>query len=191
MQSLINSKYFLWTVLSVLWAALVYRYGANNIVYGEFIHSTGEMSARMMMLAMAVTPLRLLFPGADWTTWLLQRRRYFGVAAFAFASPHLAAYVIRLDPARIANEALELGMLTGWAAFAIFMALALTSNDWSVRRLGRRWKTLHRFVYAAAALTFAHWILTAFDPLVGALHLSVIAILEGFRIWKTYVAVRS
>lgn len=182
--ALINSKYVLWSVLGALWIAPVYRYAAGATVYGEFIHITGELSARMMMLALAVTPLRLMFPGAGWTKWLLRQRRALGVAAFAFAAPHLVAYIIRLEPARIASEASELGMLTGWVAFVIFIALALTSNDWSMRQLGRRWKFLHRLVYAAAALTFAHWILTAFDPLAGSLHLSVLAALEGYRVWK-------
>jgi sulfoxide reductase heme-binding subunit YedZ len=96
----------------------------------------------------------------------------------------LAAYIIRLEPARVASEAGELGMLTGWIAFVIFVALALTSNNWSVKQIGRRWKMLHRFVYVAAIFTFAHWILTAFDPLTGTLHLSVIAALEAYRLWK-------
>jgi methionine sulfoxide reductase heme-binding subunit len=184
LQALINSKYTLWIVLSAAWLVAVYRYVLGETVYGEFVHTTGELSARLMMLALAATPLRLMFPGAGWAMWLVRQRRALGVAAFAFASPHLAAYIIRLEPARIASEALELGMLTGWVAFVIFVALALTSNDWSVRQMGRRWKTLHRLVYVAAALTFAHWILTAFDPLAGLLHLSVLAFLEGYRIWK-------
>jgi sulfoxide reductase heme-binding subunit YedZ len=138
----------------------------------------------MMILALAITPLRLMFPGAGWPKWLMRHRRALGVAAFAFAALHLAAYIIRLEPARVASEAGELGMLTGWIAFVIFVALALTSNNWSVKQIGRRWKMLHRFVYVAAIFTFAHWILTAFDPLTGTLHLSVIAALEAYRLWK-------
>ena len=67
----------------------------------------------------------------------------------------------------------------------IFVPLAITSNDVSVRRLRRLWKRLHRWVYAAALLTFAHWVITAYDPTAGLIHLAVLAALEGFRLWKT------
>lgn len=184
LQTIINSKYTLWIVLSAVWVVPVYRYVLGDSFYGEFILVSGELSARLMILALAATPLRLMFPKSGWTKWLIRHRRTMGVAAFAFAVPHLAAYIIRLEPARIAAEAGQLGMLTGWIAFVIFIALALTSNDWSVRQLGRRWKSLHRWVYVAAIFTFAHWILTAFDPLEGTIHLSVVAGLEAYRIWK-------
>ncbi|MGH8167479.1 MAG: sulfite oxidase subunit YedZ, partial [Woeseiaceae bacterium] len=55
----------------------------------------------------------------------------------------------------------------------------------SVRRLKRKWKTLHRAVYFAAALTFAHWLLTAFDPRVGGIHLALLALLLAFRAWRS------
>ena len=73
-------------------------------------------------------------------------------------------------------------MLTGWLAFAIFLPLALTSNDASVRMLGRSWKRLHRAVYAAAVLSFAHWILEAFDPAVAYAHLAVLAAIQSARL---------
>jgi sulfoxide reductase heme-binding subunit YedZ len=126
--------------------------------------------------------LRRLFPRQAWTAWLLPRRRYLGVAAFAYATLHAAVYVLRLgDLPRIVAEALEAGLLTGWLAFAIFLPLALTSNDASVRKLGPAWKRLHRAVYAAALLSFAHWILVAFDPTSAYVHLGVLAAIETMR----------
>ena len=63
----------------------------------------------------------------------------------------------------------------------IFTALAITSNNTSVRMLGKRWKGLHRFVYAAAVLTFLHWILLAFDPLQGYIHAGVLVVIQVLR----------
>ena len=83
---------------------------------------------------------------------------------------------------RILAEALEAGMLAGWLAFAIFVPLALTSNDASMRRLGAAWKRLHRAVYVAAVLSFTHWILTAFDATAAYTHLAVLATLETVRL---------
>jgi sulfoxide reductase heme-binding subunit YedZ len=181
-----NTQYALWLLLAAPCAIMTIRYLTDGLYYGEFIHATGEFSARLLIITLAATPLRLMFPKSQWTTWLLQNRRYFGVAAFAYAVPHLLAYLWKLESvARILEEGAEPGMWTGWLALAIFLALAITSNNYSVRKLGRRWKTLHRLVYAAAILTFAHWVLTAFDPLSGLLHAGVLVVLETYRVVKS------
>ena len=166
----------------LLAALLAFGYASERVFYGELIHASGDWSVWALMLALAVTPLRRWFPRQSWTAWLVPRRRYFGVAAFAYALLHAAVYVIRQgDLPKILAEALDAGILTGWLAFAIFVPLALTSNNGSVRRLGPAWKLLHRFVYAAAVLTFAHWILVAFDPTVAVVHLAVLVAIELSR----------
>ncbi|MND05771.1 putative sulfite oxidase subunit YedZ [compost metagenome] len=48
--------------------------------------------------------------------------------------------------------------------------------------MGRRWKSLHRWVYAAAVLTFLHWVMTAFDPTVGAVHAGALVVIEAVRV---------
>jgi sulfoxide reductase heme-binding subunit YedZ len=178
-----NGHPLLWSILSLPAAVMTYRYMSGADTYGEFIHVTGELSARLLIVTLAITPLRLMFRGARWTSWLLERRRAIGVAVFAYAALHTAAYLIRkaeLD--RIVQEGLQPELLTGWIALLVFGVLAATSNDASVRRLGRSWKALHRAVYLATALTFAHWILAAFDPVPGAIHLAVAAALEACRL---------
>ena len=183
---MISSRYFLWVILLIPWIIISSQYINDDLFYGEFIRVTGEFSARLMILALAVTPLRLMFPQQRWTRWLIQSRRYFGVAAFAYALPHLLAYLVKLSSiAKIIQEGLDPGFWTGWIAILIFLALAITSNNVSVRKLGRRWKQLHRYVYLAAVLTFAHWLLVAFDPIPGLLHAAVVIALETYRIVKT------
>ena len=59
--------------------------------------------------------------------------------------------------AAIIAEAMTAGILTGWLALLIFLPLAVTSNDLSVRKLGRRWKALHRLVYVIAILGVWHY----------------------------------
>ena len=175
----------LWALLALPGAFMTYRYVQGTTFYGEYLHATGELGARLLILAMAVTPLRLLFPNAGLTRWLARRRRYLGVAAFGYALLHATAYLQRQSLTVITKEAAEFALATGWAALLVMSLLAATSSDAAVRLLGRRWKWLHRAVYAAAVLTFAHWILTAFDPLPGAAHLGVLAALEAIRVWKT------
>jgi sulfoxide reductase heme-binding subunit YedZ len=178
-----NTRYTLWLVLAAPWVIMTVRYMTGGLYYGEFIHATGEFSARLLIITLAVTPLRLMFPRSRWTIWLLQNRRYFGVAAFAYAMPHLVAYLWKLaSVAKVLEEGAEPGMWTGWIALIIFLALAITSNNFSTRKLGQRWKTLHRLVYLAAILTFVHWVLVAFDPMSGLVHAGVLIALETYRV---------
>lgn len=159
-----------------------WRYARDVITYGEVIHESGDWSVWLLIATLAVTPLRLVFPGRRWTAWLARQRRYLGVATFGYAAFHLAVYLVRkADPALIAGEGLKLELLTGWIAFALIAALAATSNDASVRWLGRGWGTLHKLVYPAAALTIAHWWLTAFDPQAAIIHSAILAALVAAR----------
>lgn len=154
------------------------QYAMGTIYYGEYLHWTGVQSARVLLLTLAVTPLVRLLPGAAAVRWLLRRRRDLGLVTFTFALAHTAAYVFRKsDLALIASEGINADLLTGWIAFLVFIALALTSNDASVRALGRNWRSLHKSVYVAAVLTYLHWVLTAFDPTTGYVHFAMLAIL--------------
>lgn len=166
---------------------MVAAYVAGTLYYGELVHTSGHLSAQLLIAALAVTPLRLMFSNARWTAWLVRQRRYLGVAAFGYAALHAAVYLHRLaDFGRIAAEARELGMLAGWLALAVMLALAATSNSALARRLRRAWKKLHRFAYAAALLTLAHWYLEAFDPVPGLVQFAALAALESYRVWHVY-----
>lgn len=178
-----NVTLIVWTMLGIPFAWLVYGWGSGKLFYGELLHQSGLVSAQLLILTMAVTPLRLMFPGARWRAILQRHRRHFGVASFAYAALHTVVYIDRKKSlALIWDEGVQLPLLTGWLAFAMFLVLALTSNDPAVRFLKRSWKKLHRLVYPAALLLFAHWLLTAFDLLSGVVHLLVLAILETARL---------
>jgi sulfoxide reductase heme-binding subunit YedZ len=181
-----TSRILLWGVLALPAAWLLAGYGRETLVYGEVVHGSGELAARLLIVTMAATPLCLLFPRARLPRWLLANRRYFGVASFAYALLHAATYLARkADAGVIVEEALEPGMAAGWVAFILMLLLAATSNNASVRWLKRAWKSLHRWVYPAAVLTCLHWVLTAFDPVGAWIQFGVLALLEGYRLWKT------
>ena len=183
LSTVLGSRYFTWVILFGPGVWLTWRYVSGALFYGEFIHVTGELSARLLIFTLAVTPLRNLFPKQRWAAWLWRQRKYLGLGAFAYAVPHMVAYLVRLsDLPRILGESVEPGMLTGWIAMFIFVALAVTSNNASVRALGKRWKSLHKLVYVAAILTFLHWILTAFDPLTGYIHAAILLGIQALRL---------
>ena len=184
-KNTLDSRYLLWAVLALPFLWLIISFRDGDLVYGEIIHASGEFSARLLILTLAITPLRLFFCESNWPNWLLHRRRYFGVAVFMYAALHTVVYLDRkIGSGLVLQEATEFSMWTGWLAMVTFVPLAVTSNDASVRRLRRRWKNLHRWVYLAALLTFTHWIFVAFDFVPGLLHFLVLLILETYRIWK-------
>lgn len=186
------SKFLSWTLLAVPLLVLTYNYlyeGTflfGEVYYGGYVHDTGRWSAWLMLAALAATPLKLTFPGSKLARWYLAQRRYLGVASFAYAGAHLMAYLARQDWARIAEDFAQTGFWTGWLAFVIFVVLAATSNDLSVRLLRRSWKNLHRLVHLAAILVFAHWALTAFDPFVAYCHIAALVLLETYRLLLVY-----
>ena len=153
-----RSRALLWFVLCLPAAAFAFGGITGGLSAHAALHPSGEMAARLMIVTMMASSLRAVLPGARWTSWLMRRRRDFGVAAFAYAVLHTAFYLIDQGTlAAVLGELGQAGIWTGWLACLIMLPLALTSNDTAVRRLGRRWKTLHRWVYPAAILMVAHW----------------------------------
>lgn len=189
LQRILNSPLSVWVLLALPWAIIVYRYLAEETYYGEFIHETGRFSVWFLLVALAITPLRLTLPRARWVQWLLLRRRYLGIAVFAYALPHMVAYLVKVETMeRILEDAEGWEMLAGWLAMLTFFFLAITSSNALVRRMGRGWKRLHRWVHPGAALVMVHWIFTAFDPFLAYVHLGLLVFIEAWRaFWTTAV----
>ena len=155
---------------------------AGDRIAMDMLHPTGEWSARFMIVAMILSPLLSLLGPRPWLNWLIQRRRALGVAAFAYALLHLAFYLIDMGNIDdIIAEFLALGIWTGWAAMLLFIPLALTSNDASMRALKAGWKRLQRFVYPAALLVLVHWIFIHNNLGPALVHFAPLALLVAAR----------
>ena len=181
----LKSRPFLWLILALpgIWIAWHWAMTPDRYGYGHAIGDTGDWAAWLLMVTLAVTPVRLLFRKAPWAMWLLRRRRDFGVASFAYAAGHTAIYLWHkgaLQP--VLEEATSSDMATGWLALALFIPLAITSNDSAVRAMKRSWKKLHRLVYPAAVLMFVHWVLASFDPTTAWIHIGIMAAIEIVRL---------
>ncbi len=179
------SRPALWLLLSLpgVWILGQWALTPRTYGFGHAIGDSGDWAAWLLMLTLAVTPVRLLFRKASWSIWLMRRRRDLGVASFGYAVLHTGIYLWKkpaLQP--VLDEATNPDMLTGWLALALFIPLAITSNDKSVRALKRSWKTLHRLVYPAAVLMFVHWVLASFDPTTAWIHIGIMAAIEIVRI---------
>ena len=159
--------------------------------YGHAIGESGDWAAWLLMATLAVTPIKLLFRKQGWAIWLMRRRRDLGVASFAYAAGHTVMYLWKKGSLGLVLAALDQDfILVGWLALALFVPLAVTSNDLSMRMLKRSWKSLHRLVYPAAVLTFLHWVWSAFDPTTAWIHVGILAAIELVRIviqWRQRV----
>ena len=144
------------------WIAYLALTGAlEPKVVTEMIHRTGQWTIRFLTLALLVTPLMR----AARYPKLVAIRRMVGVAAFAYVVAHLFLYVVdqHFALAHVASEiALRFYLTIGLVAWLGLAALAATSTDAMIRRLGgQRWKTLHSLVYAIAVLGLLHFMIQA------------------------------
>ncbi|MFN8641623.1 MAG: protein-methionine-sulfoxide reductase heme-binding subunit MsrQ [Candidatus Binatia bacterium] len=129
--------------------------GANPIE--TITHTTGDWALRFLLASLAVTPLRRL---SGWNR-LIAYRRTLGLLAFAYAALHVATYAV-LDhwfdwTAILADVRQRPYVTAGALAATCLVPLAVTSTRGWIRRLGRRWTTLHRLAYVAAVAAVTHY----------------------------------
>jgi len=147
----------------------------------EFEHLLGLWALRFLVATLAITPLRDLL-GINW----LRYRRALGLLAFWYVLMHFSTYML-LDQvlnfsAILADIAKRPFITIGMAGFVLMIPLALTSNAWSIRRLGPRWGKLHRLVYLIAAAGALHFALSV--KVVGPeqwMYIALVALLVAWR----------
>lgn len=173
-----------WLVLLVpavwtFWLGLTGGLGAEPIKALE--RELGEVALQLVVLGLCITPLRRVL-GIN----LIRFRRAIGLLAFTYVGLHLLVWLV-LDvqiPAQIWADIVKRPYVTvGFTAFVLMIPLAVTSNDRSLRRLGPRWRQLHKLTYVVAVLGAVHfiWLSKGFqiEPLI---YLAVILGLLGLRL---------
>lgn len=178
-------------LVSLIWRGATDHLGPNPVE--ALIHGTGDWTLRLLLITLAVTPLRL---ATGWA-WPVRFRRMLGLFAFFYAALHLTVY-LWLDqsfdwPAILRDIAKRPYITVGFAAFLLLIPLAVTSTRGWIRRLGRRWKRLHQAVYAIAILGVIHylWLVKADlrEPLIYA---AILAVLLAVRVpWRALGRARS
>lgn len=150
-------------ILCLLPLALLFRnfyldeLGANP--FEVLTRSTGEWTLRFILLTLAMTPLRRL----TGSVWPLRLRRMLGLFAFFYVCVHLLTYLWLdhfFDWEEIIIDIVKRPYITfGMLAFTLLLPLALTSTKNMMKRLGRRWKSLHKLIYVIAILGVLHFLL--------------------------------
>ena len=120
---------------------------------------TGRGTLRLLVITLAVTPLRRLIPTLS---WLVRFRRMLGLYAFFYACLHLMTYIWLYAgfswTAMVDDISQRRFVTAGLAAWLMLVPLALTSTAWSIRKLGgKNWNRLHRLTYFAAIAGVVHY----------------------------------
>jgi methionine sulfoxide reductase heme-binding subunit len=173
----------LYPLARIVLFGLTDRLGANPI---EFItRSTGLWTLVFLCITLAVTPLRRI---TGWNV-LLRFRRMLGLYAFFYAVLHFTTYFWFdkwFDVAEILKDIGKRPFITvGFAAFVLLIPLAVTSPKAMVRKLGRRWQTLHRAIYPIAVLAILHfWWMKAgkHDLILPKIYGAIVVALLGWRL---------
>lgn len=173
-------------LMSLTWRAFGVGGSSLGVNPIETLQDTlGQWGLRFLVITLAVTPVR------DWfnAPWLVQLRRMLGLYGFFYVLMHFLTWLI-LDQglywSGILDDIAERPFITiGFAALLMLIPLAVTSTNGMMRRLGRRWKKLHRLVYVVTLFGVWHyyWQVKADvrEPLV---YLSIVLVLLGWRVWK-------
>jgi sulfoxide reductase heme-binding subunit YedZ len=155
---------------------------------GDYItDQTGTWALGCLAAALTVTPIRRL------TGWneIIKLRRMLGLFAFFYATLHMLTWVVFIhyfDVKFMIEDVVKRPFITvGMTTFLILLVLAVTSNRFSLRKLGRRWGKLHRLVYVAAAGGTLHfWQLVKADTTEPWRWAAGFAVLFGIRLWWAY-----
>ena len=187
MRTLLKSLVFGLALVPLGWLAftvLTGRTGPNPAE--DIILTTGIWALRFLLITLAITPVRRL-AGVN---VVIQYRRMLGLFAFFYACVHLFSYMLfdRLfHVGEILTDIADRPFITaGMTALALMIPLAVTSTKGWIRRLGRRWQTLHRIVYLSAAAACLHFAwkvkVVVGEPVYYA---AILTVLLGFRLlWR-------
>jgi sulfoxide reductase heme-binding subunit YedZ len=141
---------------SLIWDAFNGGLGANPVETLTF--ATGDWTLRFLLITLTISPLRLWSGQAAW----LRFRRMLGLYAFFYGCCHFLIWFVAdhsLDAAEMIEDVFDRPFITvGFSALVLMIPLAITSNQAMIRRLGRRWRSLHQLVYLIVGLGALHYI---------------------------------
>ncbi len=141
---------------SLSWKFFHDQLTANPIQYITF--RTGKAALVLLILSLACTPISTIFGLRQ----LIGLRKSLGLYAFTYASLHFLTFVgldYQFDPHLLQEAILKKRYaLVGFAAFLCLLPLAITSTKGWMRRLGKKWKQLHRLIYLAGILVIIHFV---------------------------------
>jgi sulfoxide reductase heme-binding subunit YedZ len=199
-STLITLKTLTWIACLSPFAMLIYQAITNTLgpdPTSAIALTTGYNTLLMLVLSLAISPLRAL---SARLAWLIKFRRLLGLFAFFYASIHLTTYValyLNFDWSVFKTDITKRRfIIAGFLAYAMLVPLAATSTTWSIRKLGgKRWNRLHKLVYLAAICGIIHywWQVKpgVLSPLKITMVLSILLLARPVLAWRSRRASRA
>jgi sulfoxide reductase heme-binding subunit YedZ len=164
-----------------IWAFLTGHLEAEPVKGME--HFTGRTTLIILFITLAITPLRRL----SGRNSLVKVRRLLGLFAFFYAVIHFSIFLVfdlELSFKDLATEVVKRPYITvGFTVLLMLTTLAVTSPQFMVRKLGKRWQQLHRLIYLAAAGGVIHFLWAQKkDIRLPLIYAAVLAVLLGVRL---------
>lgn len=193
-STLIVLKTLTW--VACLWPAGLLIYGAVTNSLGpdptsKIALTTGYNTLLLLILSLAITPVRRLSPRLN---WLIKFRRLLGLFAFFYGTVHMLTYVALysgFDVHAMLDDIARRKFITmGVAAWLLLVPLAATSTNWAIRKLGgKNWNRLHKLVYAAAICGVIHYWWQVKPGVLSPLRLTVVLALllaarPAWNLWQ-------
>ena len=142
-------------LIRLIWLGLHDGLGANPVEW--ITRSTGTWALVFLCVALAMTPLRLVTGSTQW----IKMRRMFGLFCFFYALLHFLIWVWldqNFDVDTMIKDVIDRPFITmGFMSFVLLIPLALSSNQYSLRLLGKYWSLLHKLVYVVACTAIIHY----------------------------------
>jgi sulfoxide reductase heme-binding subunit YedZ len=165
-----------------VWAFLTGHLEAEPVKGME--HFTGRTALVILFITLAVTPLRRVTRRNS----LIKLRRLIGLFAFFYALVHFSIFLVfdlELSFGDLAMEVVKRPYITvGFAVLLMLTTLAVTSPQFMVRKLGKRWQKLHRLIYFAAAGGVVHFLWAQKkDIRLPLVYAAVLLVLLGVRLF--------
>ena len=170
-------------LVPAVWIGAGFAAGSlGPLPFDAAISETGKWAIRLLLISLLITPLQRAY---NWPRLIIVRRMI-GLAALAYGLLHFCVYM--------ADQGFHLGhifseithriyLIIGFVALAGLAVLGATSFDGAIRRMGRRWKQLHRIVYGLAVLAIAHFFLqTKIDASEATLMAGFFIMLMAYRL---------
>ena len=172
-----------------LWQVYLLQSGGTNALGADpgkaLVLLQGEWAIRFLLLALLVTPIRQL---TAWTQ-VMRIRRMLGLFTFFYASLHLIAFVVLLLELNFGGLWQDIEkrpyITVGFLAWLMLLPLAVTSTNWMMRFLRKRWQMLHRVVYGVAILAVVHvfWLAKS-SYAEAAFYGGILAFLLFYRVFR-------
>ncbi|MGD0737211.1 MAG: protein-methionine-sulfoxide reductase heme-binding subunit MsrQ [Terracidiphilus sp.] len=192
-STLIVLKTLTW--VACLWPAGLLIYGAVTNSLGpdptsKIALTTGYNTLLLLILSLAITPVRRLWPRLN---WLIKFRRLLGLFAFFYGTVHMLTYVALYSGfdvhAMLDGIARRKFITMGVAAWLLLVPLAATSTNWAIRKLGgKNWNRLHKLVYLAAICGAIHYWWQVKPGVLSPLRLTVVlgVLLAARPVWNLW-----